>query len=300
MATFVIAEAASSWRFGPDHLANAFRLITAAKACDASAFKVQWTSDPALMAKRRHGAAEDFEILAYPFEWLEKLKAECDRVQIEFMTTVFIPADIAKIAPLVKRFKVASAESSDEEFVKAHFAYSQRVIVSHAFGTVPDYRWYGETDPETKATLPLADKFLHCVCSYPTPIEQANLKRVGFHKGVIFHGLSDHTTSVLTGALAVAAGASVIEKHVRLHDTPMENPDFPHSLTADCRCTPNEIAVMREAWNFRRTDELLPEHKAGCFAEYVANIREAELAMGHGRNEAMECEKANEGRRVKA
>lgn len=280
MATFVISECCSSWRFGKDHLANAFRLIKAAKDCGADAAKFQWTSDPAIMAKRRHGKVEEFEILAYPFEWLEKLKAECDRVGIEFMCTVFIAADIAKIAPLVKRFKIASAESGDEAFVKAHFAYSQRVIVSYAFGTTPDYRWFGETDPETKAALPLADKFLHCVCSYPTPIEQANIKRVGFHDGVIFHGLSDHTTSVLTGALAVAAGATVIEKHVRLHDTPTDNPDYPHSMNAE--------SIPADSDDERH-----------LFREYVANIREAELAMGSGRNEAMPCEKANEGRRVK-
>lgn len=238
------------------------------KECGADAAKFQWTSDPAQMAERRHGKREEFDVLAWPADWIPLLKAKCDEVGIEFMCTVFIPEDIATIAPFVKRFKVASAESGDAAFVNSHDAFLPKVtIVSYAFGSkVPGER--------------IRQHALHCVCSYPTPIEQANLGRL--HRGSNFTGLSDHTTSVLTGALAVAAGATVIEKHVRLHDTPIGNDDFPHSLDATC--------------DYRHTEDCC----ANCFRAYVANIREAEKAMGDGRNEAMPCEKVNEGRRVKA
>ena len=267
--TFVIAECCSSWRFGDDHLANAFRMIELAKECDASAAKFQWTSDPALMAQRRHGEREEFDILAYPFEWLEKLKSKCDEVGIEFMVTCFIAKDIPTIAPLVKRFKVASAESGDFEFVKANAVFGKPVIASFAFGANPPTAFFDLTS-------------LHCVCSYPTPIDQLNLNRIGGQ----FDGLSDHTTSVLSGAVAVGAGASIVEKHVRLMSvneditpvnpkyvtkgTPPDNPDYGHSL--------NELQ----------------------FAVYVRNIREAEAMMGTGESVMQECEKVNEGRRVKA
>jgi N-acetylneuraminate synthase/N,N'-diacetyllegionaminate synthase len=77
-------------------------------------------------------------------------------------------------------------------------------------------------------------------------------------------GLSDHTTSTLTGALAVAAGATIVEKHIRLHDTSQDCPDYPHSLCA------NE-------WSGPVGDVSL--HHFNTFKQYVSNIREAERAL---------------------
>ena len=243
------------------------------KACGADAAKFQWTSDPLAMAARRHGLASEFEILAWPVEWLAKLKAHCDEVGIEFMCTVFLAEDIPVVAPLVRRFKVASAESGDVEFVGAHQDYGREIIISYAFGIRPNPIYL------SRAIL--------CVCSYPTPIEQLNLARIEpSHIGEsrAFDGLSDHTTSVLTGALAVARGGTHIEKHVRLHDTPSTNPDFPHSLEAD-----RPVCI----------DPSVCGRTCSAFGEYVAFVREAERAMGTGNDEMQECEKPFESRRVK-
>ena len=264
MKTFVIAECCSSWRFGPieQHLQNAYRMILAAKECGADAAKFQFCSDPVEMSKRRNdNNPANYEILVYPVEWLHKLKAKCDEVGIEFMCTVFLEKDIFRVAPLVSRFKVASAESSDQSFADAHLEYKKPIIVSYAFGVMPHEG--------------LNIKPLHCVCSYPTPIEQFNLARIKPENGEEFSGISDHTTSVLTGALAVACGASVLEKHCRLWDTPKDNPDFGHSLVVE------------------------PASDEFSFAKYVSNIREAEKAMGSGENVIQECEKININRRVK-
>ena len=248
------------------------------KECGADAAKFQWTSDPAAMAARRNDpVVANYEILAYSVDCLEALKRLCDRVGIEFMCTVFLAKDIPTIAPLVKRFKVASAESSDMAFVKAHrlIQPDKQIIVSYGFGSMCPW-----DDPHSLM------KRLHCVVAYPTPIEQANINRIAFPADPddAFDGLSDHTTSVLTGALAVAAGASCVEKHVKLHDTPHTNPDYPHSLEADCG-------------HYEGVD-LLITHP--CFSAYVALIREAEKAMGSGANEMMPCEVENQKRRVKA
>ena len=271
--TFIISECCSSWRFGEDHLSNAYRMILAAKECGADAAKFQWTSDVEEMARRRNDTnpAND-EILAYPVEWLHKLKAKCDEVGIEFMVTCFLQKDIFRIAPLVERFKVASAESSDHSFVEAHFQHKKPVIISYAFGVKPPYvpdesRWH-----------------LACTCSYPTPIEQLNLGRLSPKpinevemSYALFNGLSDHSTSILSGALAVAGGSVCLEKHCRLINTPTDNPDFGHSLV---------IEPMLAA----------PENS---FAKYVEFVRLAEKAMGTGENVIQECEKANLTRRVK-
>ena len=56
---------------------------------------------------------------------------------------------------------------------------------------------------------------MHCVSAYPCPSSQINLPKISkleqsFAKSV---GLSDHTTSTLTGGIAVAYGARTFEKH---------------------------------------------------------------------------------------
>lgn len=83
--------------------------------------------------------------------------------------------------------------------------------------------------------------YLHCVNSYPAP--NAHLGRLNE-----FDGYSDHTTSTLVPAIAVAKGAKIIEKHFAIRE--MDTPDRPHSLL------PNQ-------WD-----------------EMISNIKEAEYHLG--------------------
>jgi sialic acid synthase SpsE len=80
---------------------------------------------------------------------------------------------------------------------------------------------------------------LHCVTSYPTPFEEANLRaitdlaRLGY-----VTGYSDHTLGIEAAVAAVALGARVIEKHFTLaHDYS----DFhDHKISAD----PSELTEL--------------------------------------------------------
>jgi N-acetylneuraminate synthase len=59
---------------------------------------------------------------------------------------------------------------------------------------------------------------LHCVSSYPAPIEEANVRTVpdlARRFGVVT-GLSDHTPGSAAAVAAVALGAAIIEKHFTL------------------------------------------------------------------------------------
>ena len=72
---------------------------------------------------------------------------------------------------------------------------------------------------------------LHCVSSYPCPIEYINLKKIA-HIAKTFNvvsGLSDHTKEIETPSLAIVSGARIIEKHITL-DKGMDGPDHKLSL----------------------------------------------------------------------
>lgn len=224
------------------------------KACGADVAKFQWASDGVKMAARRGlpGSGEMYvKYLQYDLAWLKLLKSECDRVGIEFMCTVYLPEDIPVIAPLVKRFKISAHESQWDRFLDAHQTYNRPIIVSINPGQRP-------ADGKSVSNL-------HCISEYPAPLEHMQLVRSGLseYDGSCF-GLSDHSGNVLTGAVAVARGAKIIESHVRLQDTPEDNPDYGHSLsvTLSCSCRDWECG-----------------HDQSPYEQYVSNVRLAERML---------------------
>ncbi|MFG0251911.1 MAG: N-acetylneuraminate synthase family protein [Phycisphaerales bacterium JB038] len=110
---------------------------------------------------------------------------------------------------------------------------------------------------------------LHCVSAYPTPIGEAQLggiaalarlaQRVCPEKAVVI-GYSDHTAAVLTGALAVAAGAHLLEKHVT-YDREASGPDHRASLE------PRDLAEY-----VRRAQQA--QQAVGSLSKHVSDIEQ--------------------------
>ena len=262
MSTFIIAEAGSTH---DNSIIRAYDLINAAQAAGADACKFQFWSDPVALAVRRN--AQDYlnvyQTYQVPVEWLDKLWVECEGWDIEFMCTVYLPEDIPVIAPYVKRFKVASFEAGDRAFINAHRPFKKPLIISTGMQT-------GEPIPGMKPWT-YGDTFLHCVSAYPTPINQANLRALhGMNGDSELFGYSDHTHDTLTGALAVAAGARILEVHFRLNDTDPANPDYATALSP------------------------------GQLKDYISLVRKAELMMGDGVKRPQPAEAEMMKYRVKA
>ena len=249
MRTYVIAEAGSTWRFGQEsqHLSNAREAIKIAKHCGADAVKFQWVSNPRLMEQRRKVQEGSYDILAWPERWIKFIATYCEEFEIEFMCTVFLPCDVEKLNPYVKRWKVASLEKGALDLLKAIAATEKPAIASVGADDMPFH--------ELKRITGNPNRVLHCTAAYPAPLDQLNLKAVQY-----VDGYSDHSCNRLTGALAVACGAKIIEVHFKLGMTPENNPDFEHSLTY-----------------FGLED-------------YIKNIRMAELMLGDGIKRVMPCE----------
>lgn len=103
---------------------------------------------------------------------------------------------------------------------------------------------------------------LHCISSYPTPADSANLGWIAEFAGRfgVPVGFSDHTTEVIAGALAVTAGAAILEKHLT-YDRAAAGPD--HAASLD------------------RND----------FTKYVQLVRLAEKMRGAGNKRVLEIER---------
>ena len=87
---------------------------------------------------------------------------------------------------------------------------------------------------------------LHCISAYPTPASQANLCWIGElaqrYRAPI--GFSDHTTETFAGALAVSAGADIIERHLT-YDRNARGPD--HAASSDPTQFERYVRMIREA-----------------------------------------------------
>jgi sialic acid synthase SpsE len=246
MKTLVITEIGSAWRFGEDHLQNAYRAIYLAKDCGADIVKFQWVSDPRAMEKRRNVPEGSYDILAWPKLWISMLHEKCESVGIEFLCTVFLPLDVATMNPYVKRWKVASLESGDGKLCSAMLKTGKPIITSYGCTADVGVRWANEQCES-----------LHCTAAYPASLESLNLLAIGKNE---YDGYSDHSCHILTGAIAVACGAKIVEVHFKLPGTPSDNPDYGHSL-----------------W---------PEQ----LDAYIKNIRMAELMIGNVDKKIQPCE----------
>ena len=82
---------------------------------------------------------------------------------------------------------------------------------------------------------------LHCISSYPSPVEQANLATIGdiTKRFNCIAGLSDHTMGTVVSVASIAFGACVIEKHIILSRDD-KGPDSAFSLE------PQELKTLCE------------------------------------------------------
>lgn len=113
---------------------------------------------------------------------------------------------------------------------------------------------------------PLA--LLHCISSYPTKQENANLSVIQTLKRLynIPIGFSDHTLGIDVAVLSVVAGAKIIEKHFTLNKN-LVGPD--HKLSID----PKDMELMVQ--NIRRIEAILgsPEIRLRAAEKSILQFR---------------------------
>ena len=266
---YVIAE------LGVNHdgdVGRALELVAGAKGAGADAVKVQLfdarllLSAEAEMAAYQVGAGADardmLDRLQLGVEDLGRVREEARRAGLGFVATCFSLELVGALCGLgVDAVKVASPDAVNLPLVEAVLGVGKPVLVS--CGACDEGELAGAIDLCRWQVLRGGDGvgFMQCVSAYPPPQGEARLGEIASLKrlwgGVV--GYSDHTTALDTGALAVAAGALVIEKHLT-YDRGAAGPD--HSASFD----------------------------PAQFGEYVRRVRAAERAMGDGVKRVMPYE----------
>lgn len=160
------------------------------------------------------------------------LAEHCRIVGITFVSTPFDMEAVDFLDPLVRFFKIASADLTNVPLLRKIAAKGKPVLLSTGAATLGEIDMAVSTLSETGCRDIV---LLHCVLNYPCPDADANLNMIAglqrcFPQFVV--GYSDHT--VPDGAMRILTaswliGAAVIEKHFT-HDKSLPGNDHYHAM----------------------------------------------------------------------
>jgi pseudaminic acid synthase len=210
-------------------LERALAMLEAAAATGCDAIKLQtytpdtitldsdspdFLIDSGLWAGRR---LHELYAEAYtPYEWHAALFAKARALGVILFSTPFDDTAVDLLESLhAPAYKIASFEAIDLPLIARVAATGKPMIISTGLASLEEMAEALATAREHGSGQVA---LLHCVSSYPAPIEEANVATVpdlAARFGVV-SGLSDHTPGSAASVAAVALGASLIEKHFTL------------------------------------------------------------------------------------
>ena len=216
MGTMFIAEVSSNHA---QDLGRALAFVDAAAACGCDAvkfqlFRVANLFAPEILAKSPAlRARERWEL---PVAYLMPLAERARERDILFSCTPFYLEAVKELEPHVAFYKVASYELLWTDLLKACAATGKPLILSTGMASIPEIK-------AAIATVRQAGgrdlTLLHCVSSYPAPLEDANLSAIATIRDAtgVPVGWSDHTRLPAVIERAVHHwDASAVEFHVDL------------------------------------------------------------------------------------
>lgn len=263
LEVLVVAE------IGNNHEGNvalAEKMIGLAAEAGAGAVKFQAIVPERLVSVEQAARIEQLRRFQLKEQDLERLADRARREGVIFLCTPF-DLDMARfLNPLVPAFKVASGDITFYPLIETLADTGKPILLSVGGTTLEEVkrtRDFIRASWERKG-IGGGLALLHCVVSYPTPPEEANLRAIETLRGLgDVVGYSDHTMGVDAAVLSVALGARIVEKHFTIRKDYSDFRD--HRLSAD----PDDLKRM------------------------VKRIRDARLMLGDGERRPGKSEREN-------
>ena len=222
-------------------------LVALAAEAGADAVKFQYIIPEKLISPNDKLRIEQLNGFKLKRNHYVTLAEEANRLGVEFLCTPFDLSVVDFIDELVPAFKIASGDNNFYPLIDKIANTGKPIIASLGLGGInrakklqkylfDKWQALGHKNPGLA--------FLHCVCSYPTPMEDAGIIEIDELNDLeVTAGYSDHTLGIKACELAVARGARIIEKHFTKCKNQSSFRD--HQLSADPDDLKNMIHAIR-------------------------------------------------------
>ena len=252
---YIIAELSANHN---GSLERALKTIDQAKSCGADAIKLQtYTADTMTIDcdlpefKIKGGLWDGYKLYDLykwaetPYEWHEAMFSYARKIGITIFSTPFDETAVDLLEKLnTPAYKIASFEMVDLPLIRYVANTGKPIIMSTGMASEDEIN-----DAVTAAQEAGCKQLilLHCISSYPAPINQSNIKQISnlAKRFNVITGLSDHTLGTTVSIASIAQGASLIEKHFTLSRKD-KGPDSEFSLE------PEELKKLcidtKDAW----------------------------------------------------
>lgn len=168
-------------------------------------------------------------------EDFKKIKLEADKLNVSFISTPLTEDWVKPLSNICPAIKIASGDLTFKPVLKLAAMTSKPIILSTGGSTVFEIdeainylsSFIGKEELKSKLCL------MHCISSYPTPLEQANLNSIPFLKERynLKVGYSNHVIGIDACLTAIAVGADFVEVHFT--DNKFDRSFHDHALSFD-------------------------------------------------------------------
>ena len=287
---YIIAELSANHN---GQLDRALESIQVAKKCGADAVKIQtYTADTMTIDCDKedfqiHGGLWDgyklydlYREAHTPYEWHKPLFDHAKKMGITLFSTPFDEKAVDMLEELqTPAYKIASFEITDLPLIKYVAQTKKPMIMSTGMANFQEIQ---EAVDAARANGCENLVLLHCISSYPAPVEESHLKTM---TDLARHccsmvGLSDHTLGTTVATASVALGACVIEKHFTLSRKD-KGPDSefslePHELERLCKETKSAwLALGNVNYHLKPAEKANIKYRRSIYA--VQDIKQGEV-----------------------
>lgn len=287
---YIIAELSANHN---GNIERAFETIKAARDQGAHAIKIQtYTADTMTIDcdgeefMIRGGLWDGFKLYDLykwaetPFEWHKSIFDYAASIGITIFSTPFDESAVDLLESLnTPAYKIASFEATDLPLIRYVASKGKPMIMSTGMCSE------AEIAEAVNAAREAGCKdlvLLHCISSYPAPMDQANLRQMP-NLAARFNslpGLSDHTLGTTASVAAVALGACVIEKHFTLSRLD-KGPDSEFSIEPDelkrlCQDTLDAWSALgRVGFERQQAEEASKRYRRSLY--FVRDMKEGQV-----------------------
>ena len=227
--------------------------VDAAKFQSYKAEKIASKNSPSYWDLSKEPTTSQFELFkkldGFNQEDYEELCRYCREIGIDFMSTPFDYDSADYLYDLIDIYKISSSDITNIPFIK-HIAKKGKPIYLSVGAS-----YLSEVEETVRAIKEEGNNdicLFHCVLSYPTQNEDANLNFIKHLKAVfpdVKIGFSDHTLpdecmTILTTAYML--GADVIEKHFTLDKTLKGNDHYHAGDPEDFRKAVDNFRLIQQ------------------------------------------------------